>query len=48
MRLRDKANGVVVHVDDAVAEGMVGKVWEPADKPAPKPKAAPVARRSSK
>lgn len=35
MRLRDFATGVVVNVDDARGEAMVGSHWELADQPEP-------------
>lgn len=38
MRLRHKAHGVVVNVDDATGRRLLGGPWEPADdKPADEP-----------
>jgi len=34
MRLREVETGVIVSVDDARGDAMVGPHWEPADKPA--------------
>lgn len=34
MRLRHKAHGVVVNVDDATGQRLLGGPWEPADKSA--------------
>lgn len=34
MRLRELSTGIVVSVDDARGAAMVGRHWEPADKPA--------------
>lgn len=34
MRLRELSTGVVVSVDDARGAAMVGRHWEPVDKPA--------------